>query len=391
MPILKMTDLSLKNKTLMIREDFNVPIHNGKITSDARILAALPTIEFAKEAGAKILLVSHLGRPTEGEFNAEFSMQPVADHLSKLLKQKVHVIKDWLDGVDLQPGEIALAENVRFCVGEENDDEQLSKKMANLCDIFVMDAFGVSHRAQSSTHGVARYAKIACAGPLLMAELEALSRAMEDPSKPVVAIVAGSKISTKLKLLKSLEKIADVLIVGGGIANTLLAAKGFPIGKSLYEADLIEEAKQLLSQSGDNQCLIPLPTDVVVAKTFSNDAVATTKSLLDVADDDLILDIGPKTADHFAEILLNAKTIIWNGPVGVFEFSAFSNGTKVIADAIAKSSAFSLAGGGDTIAAIEQFEISDKISYISTGGGAFLSFLEGKKLPAVAILEERGR
>ena len=391
MPILKMTDLSLKNKTLMIREDFNVPIHNGKITSDARILAALPTIEFAKEAGAKILLVSHLGRPTEGEFNAEFSMQPVADHLSKLLKQKVRVIKDWLDGVDLQPGEIALAENVRFCVGEENDDEQLSKKMANLCDIFVMDAFGVSHRAQSSTHGVARYAKIACAGPLLMAELEALSRAMEDPSKPVVAIVAGSKISTKLKLLKSLEKIADVLIVGGGIANTLLAAKGFPIGKSLYEADLIEEAKQLLSQSSDNQCLIPLPTDVVVAKTFSNDAVATTKSLLDVADDDLILDIGPKTADHFAEILLNAKTIIWNGPVGVFEFSAFSNGTKVIADAIAKSSAFSLAGGGDTIAAIEQFEISDKISYISTGGGAFLSFLEGKKLPAVAILEERGR
>lgn len=388
MSIIKMTDLNLKGKRVLIREDFNVPIHDGVITSEARIQAALPTIEFAREAGARVILMSHLGRPHEGEFDEKFSLAPVAKRLSELLKQEVKLVPTWMQGVTVNDGEIVLCENVRFCQGEKENDENLARRMADLCDIFVMDAFGVAHRAHASTYGVARYAPVACAGPLLVAELEALGRALENPRRPVVAIVAGSKVSTKLTLLESLLNVTDQLIVGGGIANTFLAAKGFAIGKSLYEPELVSEAKSLLNTT-KGQTIIPLPSDVVVAKELAPGAKATVKNITQVQDDEMILDIGPATSQHFSEMLLHAGTIIWNGPVGVFEMEPFANGTRAIAHAIAKSHAFSIAGGGDTIAAIEKFNIADNISYISTGGGAFLKFLEGKKLPAVAVLEER--
>jgi phosphoglycerate kinase len=389
MTILKMTDLDLKGKRVLIREDFNVPIHNGEITSSARIEAALATIEYARNAGAKVILMSHLGRPEEGHYDPAFSLAPIAAKLTQLLKQEVKLIVTWMQGIPVENGEVVLCENVRFCAGEKGNDEILSRRMAELCDIYVMDAFGAAHRAHASTYGVALYAPIACAGPLLVAELEALGRALEQPSKPVVAIVAGSKVSTKLKLLESLLHLADQLIVGGGIANTFLAAKGFSIGKSLYEADLVNEAQRLIQMDKACKTVIPLPTDVVVAKEFSAHAVATTKKITEVKDDEMILDIGPDTAKHFKEILMQAGTIIWNGPVGVFEFDQFSGGTKAIADAIVTSNAFSIAGGGDTIAAIEKFGIANEVSYISTGGGAFLKFLEGKKLPAVTVLEDR--
>ncbi|CBL47227.1 Phosphoglycerate kinase [gamma proteobacterium HdN1] len=386
MNVLKMTDLDLKGKRVLIREDFNVPIKDGKVSSDARIVATLPTIRHALEAGAKVMLMSHLGRPEEGVYDEASSLKPVATHLSGLLGREVRVIRDWIDGISLADGEIVLCENVRFNKGEGKDNEALSKKMAALCDVYVMDAFGTAHRAQASTHGVGKFAPVACAGPLLAAELEALSRATAQPEKPVLAIVGGAKVSTKLTVLGSLAKIVDQLIVGGGIANTFLAAAGKPIGKSLVETDLIGEAKRLMGVMH-----IPIPTDVVVAKEFSESAAATVKSVDDVAEDDMILDIGPDTRKAFAVLLQNAKTIVWNGPVGVFEFDQFGGGTQALAEAIAESSAFSLAGGGDTLAAIDKYGVAEKISYISTGGGAFLEFLEGKTLPAVAMLEARAK
>lgn len=389
MSILKMTELNLENKRVLIREDFNVPLQDGKITSDARIRAALYTIEYAHKAGAKIMLMSHLGRPKQTDFDSQYSLAPVAEALSHYLKVHVRLERNWLNGIDLKPHEIVLCENVRFCPGETKNDEALSRQMASLTDIFVMDAFGVAHRAHASTCGVAHYAPIACAGPLLVSELEALGKALENPDHPVVSIVAGSKVSTKLHVLEAVCAKSDELIVGGGIANTFLCAKGFPIGKSLYEPELVEEAKQLIYSCKNNSTGIPLPSDVVTAKEFSSTAPAIIKKIEDVAEDDLILDIGPETAQKFAAILANAKTIIWNGPVGVFEMEAFSQGTEVIAKAIAASDAFSIAGGGDTLAAIEKFGVTEDISYISTGGGAFLEFLQGKKLPAVAILEQR--
>lgn len=388
MSILKMTDLILKDKTLLIREDFNVPLdENGKITSQARIDAALPTIEYARAHGAKILLMSHLGRPKEGLYDERYSLKPVAEKLSSLLKQNVTLLKDWIHGINIEPGEIALCENVRFLKGEEQNDTQLSQQLAALADIFVMDAFGVAHRKQASTYGVAEYAKIACAGPLLVAELEALGRALENPTAPVVAIIGGSKVSTKFKLLHALAERADYVIVGGGIANTFLAAKNYPVGLSLYEPDWIVEAKTLLATY--EECKFPLPRDVIVADELSTRAKTYVKNIQDVEANDHIFDIGPKTQHDFREILLKAKTIIWNGPVGVFEVEPFSHGTEIIAKSIAESTAFSLAGGGDTIAAIEKYDVSENISYISTGGGAFLEYLEGIKLPAVAILEQR--
>ncbi len=382
MSVINMTDLDLTGKRVLIRQDLNVPVKDGKVTSDARIQASLPTIKLALEAGAKVMLMSHLGRPIEGEYAEEFSLQPVADHLARLLNKDVPLIKNWLDGVDVAEGELVLCENVRFNVGEKKDNEALSKKMAALCDIYVMDAFGTAHRAQASTHGVAKFAPVACAGPLLANELEALAKAVDNPEAPVVAIVGGSKVSTKLTVLDSLKGMADQLIVGGGIANTFLAAAGFPVGKSLYEEDLLEDAKRLMKETN-----IPLPTDVVVAKAFSEDAEATIKAAADVAEDDMILDIGPETQKAFNEILNSAKTIVWNGPVGVFEFDQFGEGTKSMSLAIAESSAFSIAGGGDTLAAVDKYGIKEQVSYISTGGGAFLEFLEGKTLPAVAALE----
>jgi phosphoglycerate kinase len=387
MSILKMTDLDLKGKRLLIREDFNVPINNGVIVSEARIQAALSTIEFARDMGAKVILMSHLGRPTEGHFDSAFSLAPIAKRLSELLQQDVRLERSWLQGVELNDGEVVLCENVRFCQGEKANDDVLARRMADLCDIYVMDAFGVAHRAHTSTYGVARFAPMACAGPLFMAELEALSRVLQNPQHPVVAIVAGSKVSTKLTLLESLLKITDQLILGGGIANTFLAAKGFQIGKSLYEADLVSEAQNILNHT---ECVaIPLPLDVVVANEFSASANAIVKTVREIKPDEMILDVGPLTMKHFSEIILKAGTIIWNGPLGVFEFDKFADGTKTLAMAIAKSKAFSIAGGGDTVAAIEKFGITDKLSYISTGGGAFLRCLEGKKLPSVAVLEER--
>lgn len=380
-----MTDLDLGGKRVLIREDLNVPVKNGKVTSDVRIQASLPTIQHAVKAGAKVMLMSHLGRPTEGEYAEEYSLQPVATHLSGLLGQDVRLVKDWLDGVEVAEGEVVLCENVRFNKGEKKDDEALSKKMAALCDVYVMDAFGTAHRAQASTHGVAKFAPVACAGPLLANELEALAKAIKDPAKPVVAIVGGSKVSTKLTVLESLSDVVDQLIVGGGIANTFLAAAGKPVGKSLYEEDLIPNAKALMEKTH-----IPVPTDVVVGKAFAEDAEATTKSADDVADDDMIFDIGPESSKALAGILAEAKTIVWNGPVGVFEFDQFGEGTKALSLAIAESDAFSIAGGGDTLAAVDKYGIKDKVSYISTGGGAFLEFLEGKTLPAVAVLEARG-
>ncbi|OQW95930.1 MAG: phosphoglycerate kinase [Beggiatoa sp. IS2] len=391
MPVLKMTDLDLKGKRVLIREDLNVPVKDGKVTSDIRIRASLPTIEHALKAGARVMLMSHLGRPTEGEYNEEFSMKPVANSLTALLGKPVKLIKDWLDGVEVAPGEVVLFENVRFNKGEKKDKEDLAKKMAALCDIYVMDAFGTAHRAEASTHGVGKFAPVACAGVLLAAELEALGKALQNPARPLVAIVGGSKVSTKLTVLDSLSKVVDQLIVGGGIANTFIAAAGHQIGKSLVETDLIDEAKRLTVAAKAKGGDIPVPTDVVVGKAFAADAAATLKPVNAVTDDEMIFDIGPETAKHYIEILKNAGTILWNGPVGVFEFDQFGAGTKALAIAIAESKAFSIAGGGDTLAAIDKYGVSDKISYISTGGGAFLEFLEGKKLPAVVMLEERAK
>ncbi|MEI7796289.1 MAG: phosphoglycerate kinase [Methylococcaceae bacterium] len=388
MTILRMVDLELAGKRVLIREDLNVPVKNGKVTSDARIQASLPTIEFALNAGAAVMLMSHIGRPTEGEYNPEYSLQPVAEHLATLLNKPVRLEKDWLEGIEINAGEIVLCENVRFNVGEGKNNDDLGKKMAALCDIFVMDAFGTAHRAQASTHAIAKFAPIACAGPLLASELEALGRALETPEKPVIAIVGGSKVSTKLTVLKSLSEKVDQLIVGGGIANTFIAAAGFSVGKSLYEADLIDEAKQLIADAKAAGTEIPIPTDVVCAKEFSETAEATIKYVADIEADDLILDIGPETAAHYAHLLKSAQTIVWNGPVGVFEIEQFAHGTQTIAYAIAGSDAFSIAGGGDTLAAIDKYGINDQISYMSTGGGAFLEFLEGKELPAVAILQK---
>lgn len=384
MTIIKMTDLDLKGKRVLIREDLNVPVKDGNVTSDARIRASLPTIKYAIEAGAKVMLMSHLGRPTEGEYAEEFSMKPVAAHLSGLLGKEVPVIKEWQSVPEMAEGDVVMFENVRFNVGEKKDDEALSKAYASLCDVYVMDAFGTAHRAQASTHGAGKFAPVACAGPLLAAELEALAKALKEPKRPLVAIVGGSKVSTKLTVLESLSDVVDQLIVGGGIANTFLAAAGLPVGKSLYEEDLIDNAKALSVKTD-----IPLPSDVVVGKEFSESAEAVTKSAADVSEDDMIFDVGPDTAEQFATILKDAGTIIWNGPVGVFEFDQFGEGTKALSLAIANSEGFSIAGGGDTLAAVDKYEIADKVSYISTGGGAFLEFVEGKTLPAVAMLEAR--
>lgn len=388
MPLIKMRDLDLAGKRVLIREDFNVPLADGEITSDVRIRAALPTIRAALEAQATVVLMSHLGRPTEGETPEELSLDPVARRLTELLGMDVPLVSEWAGGVEDVPGQICLLENVRFLKGEKACDDDLSKRMAALCDVFVMDAFGTAHRAQASTVGVARYAPVACAGPLLVGELAALGRALDDPQRPVIAVVGGSKVSTKLTVLDSLANIVDQLIVGGGIANTFIAAEGHKVGKSLYEADMLEIASNL-SSNADDRAEIPLPVDVVVAHEFSAGATATVKAIEDVDDDELILDIGPQTANNFAAIIENAGTVIWNGPVGVFEYDQFGAGTKRLADAIATSSAFSVAGGGDTLAAIDKYGVADDISYISTGGGAFLEFVEGKKLPAVAILEQR--
>ncbi len=382
----RMTDLDLAGKRVLIREDLNVPVKNGKVTSDARIRASLPTIEHALKAGAKVMLMSHLGRPTEGEYADEFSLQPVAEHLGTLLGREVPLVKDWLDGVEVADGQVVLCENVRFNKGEKKDDETLSQKMAALCDIYVMDAFGTAHRAQASTHGVGKFAPVACAGPLLANELDALGKALDAPAKPLVAIVGGSKVSTKLEVLESLSDVVDQLVVGGGIANTFLAAAGHPVGKSLYEEDLIPAAQKIAEKVH-----IPIPVDVVTAKEFAESAEAVTKKVEDVADDDMILDVGPQTAHIVAALMKEAKTIIWNGPVGVFEFDQFGEGTREMALAIADSDAFSIAGGGDTLAAVDKYGITDDVSYISTGGGAFLEFVEGKVLPAVAMLEARAK
>ncbi|WP_462150742.1 phosphoglycerate kinase [Pseudoalteromonas xiamenensis] len=391
MSVIKMADLDLAGKRVLIRQDLNVPVKDGKVTSDARIRASLPTIQLALEKGAKVMVMSHLGRPTEGEYNPEFSMQPVVDYLNGVLSQSVRLEKDYLDGVEVADNEVVVFENVRFNVGEKKDDEVLSKRMAALCDVYVMDAFGTAHRAQASTHGVGSYAEIACAGPLLAAELDALGKALENPARPLVAIVGGSKVSTKLTVLESLSSVVDQLVTGGGIANTFIAAAGHPVGKSLYEADLIEEANKLTAAARSNGGDIPVPTDVVVGNEFSESAVATIKDVSEVTADDMIFDIGPDSANTLAKIIANAGTIVWNGPVGVFEFDQFGNGTQAIANAIANSNAFSIAGGGDTLAAIDKYGVADKISYISTGGGAFLEFLEGKQLPAVAMLESRAK
>ena len=384
MTVLKMTNLDLAGKRVLIREDLNVPVKDGVVKSDARIVASLPTIKLALEKGAAVMVCSHLGRPTEGEFSEENSLAPVAAYLSKALGREVPLVSDYLGGVEVKAGEIVLFENVRFNKGEKKNADELAQQYAALCDVFVMDAFGTAHRAEGSTHGVAKFAKVACAGPLLAAELDALGKALGNPAKPMAAIVAGSKVSTKLDVLNSLSLICDQLIVGCGIATTFLAAAGFPVGKSLYEADLVDTAKAIAAKVS-----VPLPVDVVVAKAFAEDAVATVKRVADVAEDDMILDIGPQTAAQFAELLKASKTILWNGPVGVFEFDQFGNGTKVLAQAIAASPAFSIAGGGDTLAAIDKYRVGAQISYISTGGGAFLEFVEGKVLPAVEVLEQR--
>ncbi len=389
MSIQRMVDLDLSGKRVLIRQDLNVPVKNGVVTSDLRIQASVPTIEIALAAGAAVMLLSHLGRPTEGQYDEASSLKPVADQLAKLLGKPVRLEKDWLEGITIAPGEVVLCENVRFNNGEEKNSDALGQKMAALCDIFVMDAFGTAHRAQASTHSVAKFAPIACAGPLLASELDALGKALETPAKPLVAIVGGSKVSTKLTVLESLSEIVDQLIVGGGIANTFIAAAGFPVGKSLYEADLIPEAQRLIAAAKKAGSDIPIPVDVVCAKEFSDTAIATIKKVADVETDDLILDIGPDTAKLYADLIKSAGTIVWNGPVGVFEIEQFSHGTQTLATAIAESSAFSIAGGGDTLAAIDKYNINDQISYTSTGGGAFLEFLEGKELPAVAILKSR--
>ncbi len=389
MSVLRMSDLDLKGKRVLIREDLNVPFKDGKITSDVRIQAALPTIQLALEKGAKVMVMSHRGRPTEGELRAEDSMQPVVDYMAKLLEVPVVLATDYLNGVDAKENQVTVFENVRCNIGEKKNTDELAKSYAALCDVFVMDAFGTAHRAQASTHGVAKFAPTACAGPLLAAELDALGKALDNPARPMVAIVGGSKVSTKLTVLESLSGVVDQLIVGGGIANTFIASEGHAVGKSLVEMDLVDEAKRLSQAAIDNNGEIPKTVDVVVGKAFSEDTVATLKSVTEVAEDDMIFDIGPQTAEALCEILENAGTIVWNGPVGVFEFDQFADGTRKIAHAIANSKAFSIAGGGDTLAAVDKFGITDKVSYISTGGGAFLEFLEGKKLPAVEILEQR--
>lgn len=384
MAVIKMADLELKGKRVLIRADLNVPIKDGKVASDKRIVATLPTIKLALEKGAKVMVTSHLGRPEEGVYSEEFSLKPVADYLDNALDCNVRLVKDYLDGVEVAEGEVVVLENCRFNKGEKKNDEALAKKYAALCDVFVMDAFGTAHRAQGTTYGAAQFAPVACAGPLLAAELDALAKVMDNPARPMVAIVGGSKVSTKLPVLNSLLKVADQLIVGGGIANTFMAAQGHNVGKSLYEADLVDTAKELASKTH-----IPEFVDVVVGKEFSENAKATTVDLKDVAEDDMIMDLGPKSMANIEEVIKNAKTILWNGPVGVFEFDNFAAGSKALSEAIANSEGFSVAGGGDTIAAIQKFGVTDKISYISTGGGAFLEFVEGKKLPAVEILEKR--
>ncbi|WP_339722753.1 phosphoglycerate kinase [uncultured Paraglaciecola sp.] len=384
MSILKMTELDLAGKRVLIREDLNVPIKDGKVTSDARIRASLPTIKAAVDAGAKVMVMSHLGRPTEGQFAEEFSLQPVVDFIQENTQLKVRLENDYLAGVEVAAGEVVVLENVRFNIGEKNDDEALAKQYAALCDIYVMDAFGTAHRAQASTHGVGVFAPIACAGPLLAGELDALGKALHNPQRPLVAIVGGSKVSTKLTVLDALSKIADQLVVGGGISNTFVAARGYNVGRSLHEADLIPEAKRLMDSLD-----IPETVDVRVGKNFSESEPAVIKDVSEVQDDEEIMDYGPQTAENVAKVLKGAKTILWNGPCGVFEFDNFAKGTEVVARAIADSDAFSIAGGGDTLAAIDKWDLSDKISYISTGGGAFLEFVEGKVLPAVAMLEAR--
>jgi len=389
MKVRRMSDVALAGKRVLIREDLNVPVADGVVTSDARIRAALPTLRQALAAGAKVFVMSHLGRPEEGVYDEQFSLAPVAKRLAELLGTAVPLRKDWLSGLDCPPGQMVLCENVRFNKGEKKDKEDLARTMAALCDVFVMDAFGTAHRAEASTHGVARFAPIACAGPLLVGELEALEKALEKPARPLVAIVAGSKVSTKLTVLESLLQKVDQLIVGGGIANTFLAATGVAVGKSLYEKDMLDTARNLLERARARGAAIPLPTDVVVATEFAATAAARVRPVGEVRADELILDIGPQTATHLAQQLHDAGTILWNGPVGVFEFDQFGNGTRTIARAIADSRAFSLAGGGDTLAAIEKYDVEKGISYISTGGGAFLEFVEGKTLPAVAILEQR--
>ena len=386
--MINMSELDLAAKRVLIREDLNVPVTDGVITSDVRIRAAVPTIKAALDSGAAVMLMSHLGRPTEGSPEEKYSLAPVAKRLAELLDTPVPLIGNWIDGVSIDPGQVVLLENVRFLAGEKACDDVLAKKMAALCDVFVMDAFGTAHRAQASTYGVAKYAPVACAGPLLAGELEALAKALDDPARPMVAIVGGSKVSTKLTVLDALSGIVDHLIVGGGIANTFIAAAGHNVGNSLHEPDMLDTALALANNNED-RADIPPTLDVVVAGEFSADARATVKDVSAVSDDELILDIGPETAKSFAGLLANAGTIIWNGPVGVFEFDQFGGGTKSLAEAIANSPAFSVAGGGDTLAAIEKYGVADRISYISTGGGAFLEFVEGKKLPAVAILEER--
>jgi phosphoglycerate kinase len=389
MKIIKMTSLDLAGKRVLIREDLNVPIKDGEVTSDARIRAAIPTIQAALTAKARVMLMSHLGRPDEGKFAEEFSLGPVAKRLTELLGVPAPLKHDWLDGVVVAPGEVVLLENVRFNKGEKKNSDELSKKMAALCDIYVMDAFGTAHRAEASTHGVAKYAPVACAGPLLVSELTALETALENPARPLLAIVAGSKVSTKLTVLETLLSKVDQMIVGGGIANTFLAARGFNVGKSLHEPDMLDICRRLIDQSQKRGIVIPMPTDVVVAKEFSAVAEADVKPVGNVADNEMILDIGPDSAEVLSGLIAQAGTILWNGPVGVFEFDQFGEGTRALAHAIARSKAFSLAGGGDTLAAIEKYGVEDGISYISTGGGAFLEFVEGQKLPAVDILERR--
>jgi len=387
MSYLRIEDLDLARKRVMIRQDLNVPVSNGRVTSDARIRASLPTIELALEKGAAVILLSHLGRPVEGEPDPKFSMQPVAERMAELLGRPVRLEKDWLDGFEVEPGEVVLCENVRFHAGEKKNNEDLARSYASLCDVFVMDAFGTAHRAQASTEGITRFAPVAAAGLLLSRELDALEKGLKNPGRPMLAIVGGSKVSTKLTVLDTLLDKVDELIVGGGIANTFIAASGYNVGKSLYEADLLGDAQRLIQKAHERGGSIPIPKDVVVAKAFEEDAEAFVRKVDEVGDDEMILDIGPLTAIEYSEIIAGAGTIIWNGPVGVFEFKNFAGGTRSLAEAIALSSAYSIAGGGDTLAAIDQFGIREDISYISTGGGAFLEFVEGKTLPAVAALE----